>query len=228
MTQLSLKDLQGKLETQEVPNPKVTRANINQALSVHRGGTAEEIRDALEIGDLEREKLSLINEILNHPEFEQLINEGKITFGMVKPKRDAAKKVQGTDEEVTQMVIEAIKPPLQTIIEQPLWLPKEVMEPFYEHLKPLDEGRVLDRVVGFMTGGAVTVLILYSEEGNAIAEWRTQMGRTSTPLDEEGTTLRHQFNTGDVGNNVVHGSDSPENVKREVGFIKQLLANFQA
>ncbi len=205
-----------------VPDAKLSRGNINHALTNHQGATNEELLATLEIGELEREKLRLILEILNHPEFAELVEEGKITFGIVKPRRDQAIRMQGTDEENTERLIEAIQPPLQVVIRQDLFFPREIVEDLYTHLRPLAEGTVFARVVRDMCSTATTILVLFDPDGNAVQEFREQIGPTRADPNEAGETLRHRFGAG-VENNAIHGSDGVENVKRELGFFKQLL-----
>lgn len=229
MTQKTLRQTLEQLQTTVVPDARLTRPKINRTLAAQQNRTGEEIRDALEIGALEQEKLRLILEILNHPEFEQMINEGRITFGMVKPHREQAHRIpDGTDEENTEKVIEAIRPPLEVVIRQDFPPTAEMMREFYRHLRDLDEdGAIINRVVNFMTSSSPTALVLFNPKGDAIKEWRDQMGPTRADPREEGETLRHRFGNG-VENNAVHGSDSIESVKRELALFKELLELLQA
>lgn len=67
----------------------------------------------------------------------------------------------------------------------------------------------------FMTSGPVVVQVLEGE--NAIAKNREIMGATN-PANAEAGTIRKDF-AESIEANSVHGSDSPENAVREVGFF---------
>ena len=76
----------------------------------------------------------------------------------------------------------------------------------------------------FMSSGQSMVLAL--EKENAVFEWRNAIGSTNPKEAEEGT-IRRDFATS-IGENAVHGSDSNENAKKEIGFFfaeSELIAN---
>lgn len=70
-------------------------------------------------------------------------------------------------------------------------------------------------LVKFMTSGPVVTIALQKE--NAIADYRKLIGATDPAKAEDGT-VRKLFAT-NVQENAVHGSDSVENGKIEVGFF---------
>ena len=67
----------------------------------------------------------------------------------------------------------------------------------------------------FMSSGKCMVLTLSKE--NAVSEWRKTIGATNPEEAEEGT-IRKLYATS-LGENAVHGSDSDENAKIEIGFF---------
>jgi nucleoside-diphosphate kinase len=67
-------------------------------------------------------------------------------------------------------------------------------------------------LVDFITGGPVVVGKLSGER--AIACWRTLMGPTD-PVDASPGSIRGDYATV-IGENIVHGSDSPESAAREL------------
>ena len=67
----------------------------------------------------------------------------------------------------------------------------------------------------FMTRGPVVVMALRGE--NAIERNREIMGATNPDEADEGT-IRADFATS-IGENTVHGSDSPQNAEIEVNFF---------
>jgi nucleoside-diphosphate kinase len=70
-------------------------------------------------------------------------------------------------------------------------------------------------LVAFMTEGPVWVMAL--ERDNAVEHLRKIMGATD-PAKAEKSTIRAQFATS-IERNAIHGSDSPENARIEVGFF---------
>lgn len=72
-----------------------------------------------------------------------------------------------------------------------------------------------DALVGFMTSGPVVVAALERED--AVVHLREVMGATDSKKAAEGT-VRARFGT-DIERNAIHGSDSPDNARREVGFF---------
>ena len=76
----------------------------------------------------------------------------------------------------------------------------------------------------FMSSGPCMVLALGKE--NAVEEWRKTIGATN-PDEAENGTIRKDFAT-NIQENAVHGSDSDENAKKEIGFFfsdSELIAN---
>ena len=76
-------------------------------------------------------------------------------------------------------------------------------KPFYEKL------------CGYLSSGPIVVMILEGE--NAIQENRRIMGATDPKNAEEGT-IRKQYGIS-IDKNSVHGSDSPDNAKKEINFF---------
>ena len=76
--------------------------------------------------------------------------------------------------------------------------------------RPFFEG-----LVRFMTEGPVWVVAL--ERDDAVTGLRGVMGATDSKKAEPGT-IRNLYGT-DIERNAIHGSDSPENAAREIGFF---------
>ena len=79
-------------------------------------------------------------------------------------------------------------------------------------------------LTAFMSSGPCMVLAL--EKENAVEEWRKTIGATN-PQEAENGTIRKDFAT-NIQENAVHGSDSDENAKKEIGFFfsdSELIAN---
>ena len=80
-------------------------------------------------------------------------------------------------------------------------------KPFYES------------VTDFMSSGPCVVMALEGED--AIERYRKIMGATNFKDAEEGT-IRREFAT-DIEKNVVHGSDSQESARFEIGYFFSAL-----
>ena len=81
-----------------------------------------------------------------------------------------------------------------------------------------------DELTKFMSSNQSMVLTL--EKENAVSEWRKIIGATD-PSEAEKGTIRHDFATS-ISENAVHGSDSDENAKKEIGFFfteSELISN---
>jgi nucleoside-diphosphate kinase len=76
-------------------------------------------------------------------------------------------------------------------------------KPFYEPL------------MSYITSGPVVAMVL--EGDGAVAIVRKMMGKTNSAEAEPGT-IRGDFAL-TIGRNVIHGSDSLESAKREIGFF---------
>jgi len=72
-----------------------------------------------------------------------------------------------------------------------------------------------DELCKFMSSGACVPMIL--EKENAIEDFREFIGATNPDEAEEGT-IRADF-ADSVGENIIHGSDSVENGKKEAAYF---------
>ncbi len=101
---------------------------------------------------------------------------------------------------------------LKIIAMKMLRMTKKQAEGFYAVHKnrPFFQG-----LTDFMSSGRIVVMILEGED--AIARYRKLMGSTNYKEAEQGT-IRKDFAT-DIEKNVVHGSDSPESARFEMGYF---------
>jgi len=81
-------------------------------------------------------------------------------------------------------------------------------EHYAEHVEKPFFGELVD----FITSGPVVVAKVSGE--SAIDAWRTMMGPTN-PIDAAPGSIRGDFAT-EIGENIVHGSDSPTSADREL------------
>ena len=101
---------------------------------------------------------------------------------------------------------------LRIVAQKRIRLTQSQAEEFYHELK---DKVFFGSMVQQMISGPVVVQVLEGE--NAIAHYREIMGATNPAVAEEGT-IRKTFALS-IEKNSVHGSDSPESAKREVGFF---------
>ena len=92
------------------------------------------------------------------------------------------------------------------------WLSRQEAEGFYDvhRARPF-----FGELVDFMVSGPVVVMAL--EGDDAIVKNRKIMGATNPSEAAEGT-IRRLFSQS-IGENTVHGSDSPETAKAEIGYF---------
>ena len=124
------------------------------------------------------------------------------TFSILKP--------DATERNLTgaiNAVIEGVG--LRIIAQKRIRMTRGQTETFYAVHK---ERPFFGELVEFMTSGPVVVQVLEGE--NAVVKYREIMGATNPAQAAEGT-IRKQF-ARSVGENSVHGSDSPENAEIEI------------
>ncbi len=127
------------------------------------------------------------------------------TFVMVKP--DGVQR--GLIGKIVQRVEER---GLKICAMKMMRIPRELAERHYEEHK----GKAFYKLLlDYITSGPVVCMVLEGE--NAVASCRTMMGKTN-PQDASPGTIRGDF-AQVTGRNIVHGSDSPENARREIGLF---------
>ncbi|WP_041221979.1 nucleoside-diphosphate kinase [Deinococcus proteolyticus] len=127
------------------------------------------------------------------------------TFAMIKP--------DGVRRGLTAEILRRIELKGYRTVGLKLYqIPRETAESHYgEHSAKPFFGELVD----FITSGPVVAIALEGE--NAIAGWRSMMGATN-PANAAPGTIRGDFATS-VGENVTHGSDSPESAQRELALF---------
>ena len=99
---------------------------------------------------------------------------------------------------------------LRIVAQRRVRMSRTQAETFYEVHK---ERPFFGELVEFMTSAPVVVQVLEGED--AVAKYREVMGATNPAEAAEGT-IRKVFATS-LGENSVHGSDSPDNARLEIG-----------
>jgi nucleoside diphosphate kinase len=178
------------------------------------------------VPELELQKLSLISDILRHPEMGNLIDEGYITFGMVKPQANEGKDLQGfSDDGAANVILTEIdqKSGLDIVLELPLMFTKEQVNQFYGgNRERFQQLGIWDDFVSYTTENPMTAVVLYDPEGNAVPNWRKAIGSTTPDPLEDSIRGRHA-DPEKLPNNLVHGSGSSEEAKVEIGIIAGMV-----
>jgi len=124
------------------------------------------------------------------------------TFSIIKP--------DATERNLTGAVNAVIEGAgLRIVAQKRMLMSRREAETFYAVHK---ERPFFGELVDFMTSGPVVVQVLEGE--NAVARYRDVMGATNPANAAEGT-IRKKF-ARSIGENSVHGSDSPENAAIEI------------
>lgn len=127
------------------------------------------------------------------------------TLSIIKP--DAtARNITG---KVNSMIEDA---GLKIVAQKLIRLTAAQAEEFYQEHK---DKAFFTSLIDFMTSAPVVVQVLEGED--AVSRYRKIMGATNPAVAEEGT-IRKTFALS-IDKNTVHGSDSLESAKREVGFF---------
>ena len=130
---------------------------------------------------------------------------GNITLGIVKPDAVQSGKLGA-------IVAQLQEAGFRVRAAQLVRLSRAQAEAFYE----VHRGRPFyEELVAFMSSGPCFPMAL--ERADAVAEFRRVIGATDPAEAAEGT-IRKRF-AESKGRNAVHGSDSDENARREVGFF---------
>lgn len=127
------------------------------------------------------------------------------TLSIIKP--DAT--VRNISGKVNAMIEET---GLKIIAQKLIRLTASQAEEFYQEHK---DKAFFTSLVDFMTSAPVVVQVLEGED--AVARYRKIMGATNPAVAEEGTICKTFALS--IDKNTVHGSDSAESAKREIGFF---------
>ncbi len=126
------------------------------------------------------------------------------TFSIIKP--------DATGRNLTGAINQMIEAAGLRIVGQKrvLWSRAQAEEFYSEHR----ERPFFDELCTFMTSAPIVVQVLEGE--GAIAHYREVMGETDPAKAAEGTIRKTYAKS--IGENSVHGSDSPESAKREIAL----------
>ena len=122
-------------------------------------------------------------------------------------------KPDATRRNITGKIIDKLEQAgLRIVAQRRIHMSRQQAEAFYEVHK---ERPFYKSLCDFMTSGPVVVQVLEGE--NAVEKNREVMGATD-PAKAAPGTIRAEF-AESVEANSAHGSDSPDNAKREIAFF---------
>lgn len=184
---------------------------------------------------IERYPQELLN-LLDSAALDQAILSGHVTFAMIRPSVGNENNLAGLpEEECVEEVMRRITG-LGMISHFSLWLTPETIEEFYGGSKTAmetstahDPYRYTNRWDEFMAlsqSGPATGILLYDADGDAVSKWRALIGKNIGAYPRVPGTIR-----GDLGtrlNNLVHGSDAPHSVQRELTIIANCMKEHNA
>lgn len=188
------------------------------------------------ITDADRQLVLTIADHLSSQGVSVLIDQGKLTVGMVRPQANYNR--WGLSDAMATRAIVAkalVEPRLIPAFRISIPFTDEAVKLFYDTSDNSPKTRQIsippivfpDRFANrweefkdLMKSGPVTLFLLYDEEGKAISKWRAKVGQLKEP---EPLTIRGSLMKTDMHNNLVHGSDSIEAVHRELDIWVQLL-----
>lgn len=191
--------------------------------------------ETLSISELEHAKLQKIETVLNDPYLDQLIDDGKLTLGIIKPHANEGKGLPGADGDAAGKLMEEVGE--ENIIfsfstrlssEQAREFYSDIIEQYKEIPLPNGDGKnVWDSINEFSQSGPLTFLLIYRPEGGAVQWWRERMGKTkATEADPESIRGKYAIQE-NLPNNLTHGSDSEESVKKEVRVLRYVVSELE-
>ena len=186
----------------------------------------------LSIGKAELEKLVEINEMLQDARVDSLVDEGKLTLGIIKPKAYMGKGMPADDDAAAEVLFDEIgRDNVLFVFSTQLTQPQ--IDAIYAGVKqkyqyvydsPGDTLTIWEALNGLLNSGPVTFILLYRQEGDAVTWWREKMGKTH-PTEADPDSIRGKYGLEEImPNNLTHGSDSVEGAKREISVLKQVVS----
>jgi len=172
-------------------------------------------------------------DFLDSDELSQEIQKGDITLALIRSNLGTTTNQLASDSEIAEIIEENITD-LGMLAKFSIKFDFQAFEDFYDGepkkvllgLDPKRHNKFENRWEEFgntiMADGVTTVLLLHSPDGEAISKWRQQVGHRDIENNRDPSTIRGKFGL-DNYSTIVHGSDSPEAVKREIDIIKNCL-----
>jgi len=187
------------------------------------------------IGSINQITLPDFIEFVENKEFIKLIDQGNITLAAIKPQAQKSKLGKTNDLAAAKLMADAINldPILSPVFSISIKLEREETEEFYPNtLKTMlfeqksihhNDKNGWDDFMDFLTSGPISYFILWdsTQEKRAITRWREIMGTTDPKVAGPGTIRGNYAKS--IQANLVHGSSSPDEVKREINWLKKVI-----
>lgn len=187
-------------------------------------------REAVAESHNEVELIELLEILMSHALSEE-IDKGNITLAMIRPHLGGSNLQNYSDREAAEKIEESIRN-LGIVAKFSVTFDCESLQRFYlgkaerQMKRPPERHKSFsnrwEEFLHFMTLDKSTILILYCTDGEAVTHWKDQRGNYDIVGRRDSSTIRGQFGL-DNYNNLVHGSDDPEEVRRELSVIIDLL-----
>ena len=183
--------------------------------------------------DHRSESLSQVMDLLSDTRLEDEILAGNITLAMIRPNVGPEANNLGLEDIDAADKIEEMIEGLGVLAKFSFNFNQQEVEEFYgggpqdsmSKEAPRNPSQYETRwpeFVDFMTSGPTTVILLHSPSGDAIPKWRSHLGHWNIDEVRDETTIRGKLGVNKY-NNLVHGSDSPESVLRELSIIRSCI-----
>ena len=188
------------------------------------------------LNDVESIKSALA--LLDDPQLKEEIIQGNVTLAMIRPHVGPDANNLGLDDLSAAEQIENMINELGVLAKFSFHFTAQSAHEFYqgdpEASMSQEPARNPERYpnrwpefIDFMSSGPTTVLLLHSPNGDAIPKWRSHLGHWNIDKVRDPSTIRGKLGVNKY-NNLVHGSDAPESVLRELPIIQKcLLAELQ-
>lgn len=180
-----------------------------------------------------REALSKLLNLLKSKELEDEIRSGNVTLAIIRPAVGPEANIEGLSDLDAAKRIEEMIFELGILAKFSCPLTRKDVIDFYGDAPrksmlnepPVDSDTYKTRwaeFVDFMISGPSTFFLLYSPDGDAVGKWRAHLGHWNIDKNRDINTIRGALGVNKY-NNLVHGSDAPESVLRELNIIGQSL-----
>lgn len=174
-----------------------------------------------------------VTALLGDARLAEEIKTGNVTLAMIRPNVGPEANVFGLTDNEAADTIEGMIEGLGEMAKFSFHFTPEAAREFYEggpeasmrNEAPIDSTRYETRwpeFIDFMTSGPTTAILLYSPTGDAISRWRAHLGHWNIDQVRDMNTIRGKLGVNKY-NNLVHGSDSPESVLRELAILSRCL-----
>ena len=181
---------------------------------------------------LSPETAAVFINILLDPALRKEIIKGNITLALIRPELETTTNLRETTPDITDVEIaediESQIVGLGVITKFTMQFDQTAYEGFYSEAKELLRSRPprhdesyetqWEEFGSVMVGGPVTVLLLQSDDGNAVKKLRDQIGHRDIENRRDPATIRGQIGV-DNYSTIIHSSDCPESVINETDII---------